>query len=55
MITDWYEHISLGDTTETQGRTITEADVVTFAMVSGDWNPLHVDQTYAETGPFGMR
>jgi 3-hydroxybutyryl-CoA dehydratase len=55
MITDWYENISVGDTTETRGRTITEADVVNFAMISGDWHPLHVDQVYSESGPFGRR
>lgn len=55
MINDWYENISVGDKTETRGRTITEADVVNFAMISGDWNPLHVDRTYGEAGPFGER
>lgn len=39
----------------TGGRTVTEADVVNFAGVSGDYNPLHVDQSFAEKTPFGRR
>lgn len=36
-------------------RTITEADVVGFAGLSGDFNPLHTDQTFAEKTPAGAR
>ncbi len=36
-------------------RTITEADVVAFAGVSGDFNPLHTDETFAKTTPAGTR
>lgn len=36
-------------------RTITEADVVGFAGLSGDFNPLHTDQTFAEKTPVGQR
>ncbi len=39
----------------TGGRTVTEADVVAFAGISGDFNPLHVDQSFAEKTPFGQR
>jgi 3-hydroxybutyryl-CoA dehydratase len=34
-------------------RTITEADIVDFAEVSGDHNPLHLDPHYAAQTPFG--
>lgn len=36
-------------------RTITEADIVDFAGVSGDHNPLHLDSHYAAQTPFGGR
>ena len=39
----------------TAGRTITEADVVDFAGLSGDYNSLHVDEEFARTTPFGGR
>ena len=37
------------------GRTVTEADVVAFAGLSGDFNPLHTDATFAAKTPFGKR
>ncbi len=36
-------------------RTITEADVVAFAGLSGDYNALHTDAELAAAGPFGER
>lgn len=36
-------------------RTVTEADVALFAGLSGDFNPLHVDQVMMEKTPFGRR
>src|SRR5690606_40867601 len=36
-------------------RTITETDLVTFAMLSGDWNAIHVDAEKASQGAFGQR
>ena len=36
-------------------RTITEADVVAFAGLSGDYNPLHTDEEYARRTPFRRR
>jgi acyl dehydratase len=37
------------------GRTVTEADVVAFAGLSGDFNPLHTDAEFGKTTPFGER
>jgi acyl dehydratase len=31
----------------TRGRTVSEADMVTFAGISGDWNPLHIDEEFS--------
>ncbi len=37
------------------GRTVTETDVVNFAGLSGDYNPLHIDATFAAKTPFKKR
>jgi 3-hydroxybutyryl-CoA dehydratase len=39
----------------TFSKTITEADIVLFAEVSGDTYPLHLDAEYAKTTRFGQR
>jgi acyl dehydratase len=36
-------------------RTVTEADIVAFAGISGDYNPLHIDAEYCKQTPFGER
>lgn len=48
-----FNDLSLDDEWESPRRTITEADVVNFAGLSGDYNPLHVDFAAAQAGPFG--
>ncbi|MEJ8850800.1 MaoC/PaaZ C-terminal domain-containing protein [Variovorax rhizosphaerae] len=47
--------MQIGDAFRSAGRTITEADVVNFACLSGDFNRLHVDAEYASGTPFGQR
>ncbi len=39
----------------TARRTVTETDVVLFAGLSGDFNPLHTDDIFAQSTPFGKR
>jgi len=51
----YFEGFQIGDRTVTRGRTVTEADIVNFAGVSGDWYPLHTDAEYAGNTPFGER
>ena len=36
-------------------RAITDADVVNFSQLSGDTNPVHLDEAYAQTTPFNGR
>jgi acyl dehydratase len=50
-----FDQFNLGDSFASQGRTVTEADVVAFAGLSGDFNPLHTDATFAARTPFGER
>src|SRR6266852_7093507 len=42
-------------TKATLSRTITEDDILLFALVSGDHNPIHLDHDYAERSLFGKR
>ncbi|ODT99250.1 MAG: dehydratase [Planctomycetes bacterium SCN 63-9] len=48
-----FNDLVIGDEWESPRRTITEADVVLFAGLTGDYNPLHVDHEAAREGPFG--
>ena len=36
-------------------RTVTETDIVMFAGMSGDYNPVHMDREYAADSRFGQR
>ena len=51
----YFDDFAVGETLVSARRTITEADVVAFAGLSGDFNPLHTDAMYGETTPFGAR
>jgi acyl dehydratase len=50
-----FEDFAVGEALVSARRTITEADVVSFAGLSGDFNPLHTDEVYGQTTPFGTR
>jgi len=49
------EDFEVGQTFESQGRTVTEADVVAFANLTWDTNEVHTDATAAAEGRFGER
>lgn len=51
----YFEEFEVGMTMRTRGRTITDADVVNFAALTGDYNPMHTSATYAQTTQFGQR
>jgi acyl dehydratase len=48
-----FDDLRLGDHWESPARTMTETDIVNFAGLTGDFNPLHVDHEFARNTPFG--
>jgi acyl dehydratase len=51
----WFEEIEIGEEYESPGRTVTEADIVIFAGLSGDYNILHTDAEHMKSSIFGER
>jgi acyl dehydratase len=51
----YFDEFLIGQRILTAGRTVTEADIVTFAGLSGDYNQIHVDAAYSAMAPFGQR
>ena len=51
----YFDEFQTGQRIVTAGRTITEADIVSFAGLSGDYNQIHVDADYSAKAPFGQR
>jgi 3-hydroxybutyryl-CoA dehydratase len=49
------EELEPGARFTTRGRTLTEADVVTFSGLTGDWHPQHADAEWARNSAFGER
>ena len=48
----YFDDVEIGQEWESSGRTITETDVVNFAGISGDFNPIHMDHEFAKSTPF---
>jgi acyl dehydratase len=51
----YFEDYVVDSIATSRGRTITEADIVNFAGLSGDFVELHMNEEYAKRGPFGRR
>jgi acyl dehydratase len=51
----YFEDFEAGQTFESVGRTVTEADFVMHSALAGDWTELHTNKEYAEEGPFDGR
>lgn len=51
----YLDEFEVGDVIETAGRTVTEADIVFFAGLSGDYNPLHTNEEWAKKTAMGGR
>jgi acyl dehydratase len=48
----FFDDVEVGQEWESLGRTITETDIVNFAGLSGDFNPIHIDHEFARGTPF---
>lgn len=51
----YFEELELGQEIFTASRTITESDLVQFANLTGDTNPMHTDAESSKSGIFGER
>lgn len=51
----YFEEFVTGDAVASDGRTVTEADLINFAALTGDWAPIHSDAVYAAQQSFGQR
>ena len=51
----YWEEWEIGQEFVSPGRTVTEADIVMYAGLSGDYNPLHINEEYAKQTQFGGR
>ena len=51
----YYEDARVGDECVTPSTTITEAQIMAYADISGDHTPIHVDEEYAKKSSFGTR
>ncbi|MAR12009.1 MAG: dehydratase [Blastopirellula sp.] len=51
----YFEDLAVGDEWHSEARQINEAEVSSFAHLTGDFDPLHMDESFAERTPFRKR
>jgi len=51
----YFEEFKIGQKIKTPGRTVTEADIVNFAGLSGDYMQIHTDDEFSKNTPYGRR
>lgn len=51
----YFEEFEIGVKLVTRGRTVTESDIVQFAGLTGDYNPMHTDAEYTKKSFMGQR
>jgi 3-hydroxybutyryl-CoA dehydratase len=49
----YFDEMIVGDVAESPGRTVTESDIMLFANLSGDHNPVHTNAEFAKTTIYG--
>lgn len=50
----FFEDLAIGQSASIS-KTISEADLIGFAAITGDTNPVHLDEEFAKATPFGGR
>ena len=55
LLESYFDELTLGQFELSPRRTITETDVVTWSMFTGDWFPMHSDAVFSAESPFGQR
>src|SRR6266849_4610147 len=48
----YFDDVRVGQEWESLGRTVTESDIVNFAGLSGDFNPIHMDHEFCKKTVF---
>ncbi len=51
----YFEEIEVGRLYKAKGRTVGEGDINSFAGLSGDYTPIHIDAHFASQSEFGGR
>ena len=51
----YWNEFKVGEVIETVGRTVESGDVSLFAGLSGDFNPVHLNELHAKKSQFGTR
>ena len=51
----YFEEFKTGDKMTTGSRVVSDADIMTFAELTGDDNRIHTDEEFSKAGPFGKR
>ena len=55
FVKKYFEEFEVDNTRRTNGRTVTEADIIIHAGQSGDFFPHHMDEEWCKTQPFKKR
>jgi 3-hydroxybutyryl-CoA dehydratase len=48
----YFDDVEVGQEWESVGRTVTQTDIVNFAGISGDYNPIHMDHEFCKKTVF---
>lgn len=51
----YFEEFKVGERITTGSHLVAEADIMTFAELTGDNNRIHTDEAFSQAGPFGKR